>query len=61
MSDLQDIIAANAVRAYNEGFARGEASERERILEGVEQWRKDLLTGNRTSVVQDLISLIRGD
>lgn len=33
MSDLQDLIATNAVRAYNEGFERGEASERERIIE----------------------------
>ena len=32
MSDLQDVIAANAVKAYNEGFTRGEASERERII-----------------------------
>lgn len=31
MSDLQDLIATNAVRAYNEGFERGESSERERI------------------------------
>ena len=32
MSDLQDVIAANAVKAYNEGFSRGIASERERII-----------------------------
>lgn len=31
MSDLQDLIAKNAVMAYNQGFERGEASERERI------------------------------
>lgn len=33
MSDLQDLIATNAVRAYNEGFERGVASERDRIIE----------------------------
>ena len=33
MSDLQDLIATNAVRAYNEGLERGVASERERIIE----------------------------
>jgi hypothetical protein len=32
MSDLQDLIATNAVRAYNEGLERGVASERERII-----------------------------
>ena len=61
MNDLQELIAKNAVMAYNQGFERGEASERERILEAVEQWRKDLLSGNRTSVVEYLISLIKGE
>ena len=32
MSDLQDLIATNAVRAYNECLERGVASERERII-----------------------------
>ncbi len=32
MSDLNDLIASNAVRAYNEGLQRGEAFERERII-----------------------------
>ena len=32
MSDLQDLIATNAVRAYNEGFERGATEERERII-----------------------------
>ena len=36
MSDLQDLIAKNAVMAYNQGFERGEASERERIVELLE-------------------------
>lgn len=36
MSDLQDLIATNAVRAYNEGFERGVASEREHIIELLE-------------------------
>lgn len=33
MSDLQDVIAANAVKAYNEGFSRGTIAERERVVE----------------------------
>jgi hypothetical protein len=37
MSDLQDVIATNAIRAYNEGFARGIASEQERIIEIIER------------------------
>jgi hypothetical protein len=32
MSDLQDVIATNAIRAYNEGFARGITQERDRIV-----------------------------
>ena len=32
MSDLNDLIASNAVRAYNEGLERGEAFERQRIV-----------------------------
>jgi hypothetical protein len=37
MSDLQDLIAKNAVIAYNQGFERGEASERERIMKVLEE------------------------
>jgi hypothetical protein len=33
MSDLQDLIATNAVKAYNEGFERGTVAERERVIE----------------------------
>ena len=32
MSDLNDLIATNAARAYNEGFERGVAAEQERII-----------------------------
>ena len=32
MSDLQDLIATNAVRAYNQGVERGATEERERII-----------------------------
>ena len=32
MNDLQDLIATNAIRAYNEGFERGVAAEQERII-----------------------------
>ncbi len=37
MSDLQDVIAANAVRAYNEGVLRGEAEEKQRIIKIIEE------------------------
>ena len=37
MSDLQDLIATNAVRAYNEGFERGAVEERERIIKLLEE------------------------
>lgn len=32
MSDLNDLIARNAARAYNEGLERGEAFELQRIV-----------------------------
>lgn len=40
MSDLQDLIATNAVRAYNEGFERGATEERERIIKLLEEARE---------------------
>ena len=36
MSDLQDLIATNAVRAYNQGVERGAAEERDRIIKLLE-------------------------
>lgn len=36
MSDLQDLIARNAVMAYNQGVERGAAEERERIIKLLE-------------------------
>jgi hypothetical protein len=49
MSDLQDVIATNAIRAYNEGFARGIVAERERIVQLLETefalYPDDLKTG----------------
>ena len=37
MSDLQDVIVANAIKAYNEGFSRGQMAERERIIALLEE------------------------
>lgn len=37
MSDLQDLIARNAVMAYNQGVERGAAEERERIVSLLQQ------------------------
>jgi hypothetical protein len=42
MSDLQDVIATNAIRAYNEGFARGIVSERERVIELLEPFTEHI-------------------
>lgn len=50
MSDLQDLIAKNAVIAYNQGFERGEASERKRII--------GLLIANKVLRVDALGSLV---
>lgn len=61
MSDLNDLIATNAVRAYNQGFERGVASEQERVLEVIQEWRKEITRGNRTKVVEYLIELIKGE
>ena len=36
MSDLQDLIARNAVMAYNQGVERGATEERERIIKLLE-------------------------
>lgn len=38
MSDLQDLIATNAVRAYNQGVERGAAEERDRIIKLLEPY-----------------------
>jgi hypothetical protein len=32
VSDLQDVIATNAIRAYNEGVARGATEENHRVV-----------------------------
>jgi hypothetical protein len=58
---LQEVIATNAVRAFNEGFGRGRMAEQERVLDVVKQWRKELLNGNHTLVVERLIELIKGE
>lgn len=36
MSDLQDIIATNAIQSFNQGVATGERVERERIIKLLE-------------------------
>jgi hypothetical protein len=68
MSDLQDVIAANAIRAYNEGLDRGAAHERERIIELLDsldiQFLPDANMADDVDYVAgdalDLIELIRG-
>jgi len=41
MNDLQDLIATNAIRAYNEGFERGVAAEQERVIQILEDLHPD--------------------
>lgn len=53
MSDLQDLIATNAVRAYNEGFERGVASEQERIVQILEDLHPD------RAVTRILVAIIK--
>ena len=41
MSDLQDLIAKNAVMAYNQGFERGVTSEQKRVIQILEDLHPD--------------------
>lgn len=65
MSDLQDLIAKNAVMAYNQGFERGETSERERIVELAKNRicfdHKDSCEHGACYALCDLIELIKGE
>lgn len=63
MSDLQEVIAANAVKAYNEGFGRGVVSERERIIELLEKQAGNITVEelhNRFGLYA-AVGLIKGD
>lgn len=55
MSDLQDLIATNAVRAYNQGFERGVASEQDRVVQILEDLHPD------TAVTRILVAIIKGE
>lgn len=65
MSDLQDLIAKNAVIAYNQGFERGEASERERIIELIKSQADEPCCCFTATFGQhdfaDLLPLIKGE
>lgn len=74
MSDLQDLIARNAVMAYNQGLERGEASERDRIIQLLEERASKLDTMRpasykliadkmdlRIMTINNLIALIKGE
>lgn len=54
MSDLQDLIATNAVRAYNQGFERGVASEQDRVVQILEDLHPDM------AVTRILVAIIKG-
>jgi hypothetical protein len=38
MSDLQELIAKNAVMSFNEGFDRGQQAEQERIIKLLKEY-----------------------
>ena len=65
MSDLNDLIATNAVRAYNEGFERGVASEQERIIEVIKSQADEPCCCFSATFGQhdfaDLLPLIKGE
>lgn len=46
MSDLQDLIARNAVMAYNQGVERGATEERERIIAIIREAQKEAMSKN---------------
>lgn len=61
MSDLQDLIATNAVRAYNEGFERGAKEERERIDEILNGWQVSLCKCDVCKAVREISEAIKGE
>lgn len=65
MSDLNDLIATNAVRAYNQGFERGAVEERERIIKLIDSLDVGFSSYEEKGYVVgdalDLIQLIKGE
>ena len=65
MSDLNDLIATNAVRAYNQGVERGAAKEQDRIIELLEGYLQKLLHNHGLIIIPEqfdyLIALIKGE
>jgi hypothetical protein len=61
MSDLQDIIATNSIRAYNQGFDQGGREERARIVELLTEirntWQKPAVF-NYPKELDNLIAVI---
>jgi hypothetical protein len=46
MNDLQDAIVTTSIKAFNEGFARGVAAERDRLTEIIEELLMKLTNGD---------------
>lgn len=61
MSDLQDLIATNAVRAYNEGFERGATEERERIADILDGWHVSLCRCDVCKAVREISNTIKAE
>ena len=59
MSDLNDLIATNAINSFNSGVQTGIAQERERIIELLE--RKDYRGNGPTFTLIELKRLIKGE
>ena len=59
MSDLNDLIARNAIMSFNEGLETGARQERERIIESLEN--KDYRGNGPTFTLDELKRLIKGE
>jgi hypothetical protein len=46
MGDLQDAIVSTSIKAFNEGYARGVAAERDRLTEIIEELLMKLTNGD---------------
>ena len=59
MSDLNDLIARNAIMSFNEGLETGARQERERIVKQLES--KDYRGNGPTFTLDELKRLIKGE
>ena len=58
MSDLNDLIATNAINAFNSGVQTGITQERERIIKNIQSRISDLRACGKRDNCQELARLI---